>query len=327
MRKTTWFKLWLLLLLLTMVGCINNPQKQAVLSSEPLTADSATEKSLLPFSLQLPTEWTQRCTVSRTLTDATVSIDGRESFTVTYTDNAPGAKALDLALVEDGYTYFAEDGAHFFYYKFHEEVPEELLEYVLSGKTTPKYWDKETRNSFNYAHIMLAIFQFLPTSEDCKAELQYSICPLEDSSIDCWLTAKEETYTNYRLGLSFAMPAKMQDECEIRSNGYDIGLFTADGENRYEMLFFAVCPQESKTAYYYEFMEPSGAQGDTLYFARSCWTTKIYVYKLTYNNSANEHEGIWAEYPLHIQNRYTFEEVQQIVDSFTILSDTPDSGD
>lgn len=314
----------ILLLLLCLVGCTGNPQKQAVLPSEHLVTGPTAEKTLLPFSLQLPTQWNQRSTVSCTLTDATVNIDGQETLTVTYTDNTPGAKELDLALTEDGYVYFAEDGEHFFYYKFHREVPEELLEHVLSGMTPSEYWDENTCTYFEYAHVMMAIFQFLPSSEDCKAELRYSICPLENSLIDCWVTAKEGNYTNYRLGIFFAIPAKIWAECEIRSNGYDIGLFTVDGENCYEMLYFVACPPETQTAYYYEFMEPSVIDSDALYFARNCWTSHIYAYMQTYNNSANQHEGVWLDYPKYIQDRYTFEEIQQIVDSFTILSQDVD---
>lgn len=318
------------LFLLCLVGCAGNPQKKVVLPSNPPTTETTAVKTLLPFSLSLPAQWEQRCTVSYTLAEATVSIDGQESFTVTYTDNAPGAKALDLALVEDGYTYFAEDGAHFFYYKFHEEVPEELISSADSWNMVEErnneleseleIFHEDTRREYMTSIVLRSLFRFGESSGICDSALEFRY-----GTIECQLTMKTETYINYRMNTSITIPADMLGDCKIiidHGNDHHIGMYTLEGSRRYMMCEFAACPVESSIADWYQFVGKHTIVEDTLYVSENYWRDPVDNRGLPYIL-----EFSWTSYPNFIKTRFTFEEVQQIVDSFTILSDTPDSGD
>ncbi len=314
MRKLICFSLTLLLLF-SIVGCSGNQQIEPSLPVETGATEPPTTAKPLPFALQLPDAWDYKCLVSYTEADATLYIDGRKTLTITCTDNAPGAKKLDRELAKDGYIYFAEDGAYFYYFKFYCNVPEALLDHLDLELLPRMYRSERYAPDIAKSHVVLSIFRFLHNGQVFDTELKFTYSGLESSLMECQVLTKDGVYTNHRLGLSITIPPEMRDDCIVRSIGYEFGVYTTEGEKSYIMCYFVACPPETVSAYYYEFRQQVAIGENTLYCCGNIWDMKIYTHP--YSDAP-------YNYPDRIRERYTYEDIQQIVDSVVFLS--PDGG-
>ena len=301
----------ILLMFLLLVGCNNKvPHSDEATVGYTEMIELPTSKNTeitvaseeLPFSLILPPKWGGRGSIQHTAKDATICIDGQPIITVCYIENLPDAGEKDKALVRDGYVYFGEDIYRFFYYKLYSEIPTELQ--IVS---TPDW----VGDSLQYqgTRLIQSCFRFNEENSACSASLSQAT----GVAVECLLNMKTCKYTNYRLGVSFAIPERMLNECHIRVIGERL---IVEMSPYYEMCEFAVCDPESTTAVWYEAYGEHTLVDGTLYITYNNWQTPLWY-----------SQDSWVSYPKEVKDRYSFEDVQQIVDSFQILCPPQLSGE
>ena len=275
----------------------------------------------LDFSFAFPKEWAGEFLVEQEENSVTVSLGGVPTFSFVSLKNEPGAKEKDKQLEEDGYHYYRENGTHFFYYKFLTDLPEDFCIYQRGDKKP------------------------ICDVEDAMAECWHiytetAICSvLEDEWYyrDKWsppwneyfyLRMKTPHYINYRVGYMFTLPDYMlsnKDIC-IRINsggGGAVGLRneaynTADFQAYNDMPFYRLCyfnfassetSEETREEWKFYYRGQTTSLGNTLYLT-------INEYTETYHY---ERYFTWRDYPDHIRNAFSQEQIQEVVDSFQVI--------
>lgn len=309
MKKTFALLLILLSTLLLFGGCVSDRTHAGMppIRSEALTLPLRHSYPNLGFSLDFPEHWTEYLAVQQDGCCVTISIDGKPTYSFASVKNGPGAKEKDVELTEAGYTYYRQNGTHFFYHKILGIIPTEL--YVGSpGNKDPEQQTDEA---------MYACW---------KIDLDNDVCTVLVDESDYYLSMKSGEYVNYRLGISvtipefmlrnssvYLKPADYTDEAsvdlvlreELPPNGalYDYlicSIIAVPVSDPFRDFFNLV---DSPELLYLE----GRLYGVTNEWRDSGWRTNIYV------------QYGWERYPEYIQKLFTFEDVQQVVDSFKII--------
>lgn len=310
MRKTITSLLVLLSMLLFFSGCVSGRIYERI----PSFSNKAAPLPLrhyypdLGFSLDFPENWAEHLTVQRDRHSIIVSIDGNPTYSFVSVKNEPGAKELDIELTEAGYTYYRQNGTHFFYYKTIDVLPEKLY----MGSQGNKDPEKQT----NVA--MYACWQI---------DLDNDICQVVVDEDDYYLSMKTEDYVNYRLGISVTLPKSMlkQGSVYLRPNAYEcesyINLVLREESplisgrfDDYILCSIIAIPASDPYQGSFNLIDSP----DLLYL-----DGKLYGVVNEWRNSiwrsyTQVYYG-WERYPEHIRETFSFEDVQQVVGSFKLL--------
>lgn len=261
-----------------------------------------------PFAVNLPESWAGRATVDYLDDGADIVIDGKPMLSLRVVENIPGAREKAEALLADGYwwNYQTENATSkfFFFVKRDESYPKDLNQSDESVLVYPLENDL----------FELEGFERIGSSGKEKVPFTFYLG-----------VPKDNTYVNHIHGISFVIPEAMREKCWIGLSGnywLTIYLRTGDSYDLYPMCqFFAFPPGDSLREIYDNqeyYPEVIHHEDGYLYGAINEWQQDIF--------RGYYYQSYWDNIPLHYRNMITTEEVQQLVDSFTILSDTPDSG-
>ena len=254
-----------------------------------------------PFAVNLPESWVGRATVDYLDDGADIVIDGKPMLSLRVVENIPGAREKAEALLADGYWWIHQiefiTSEYYYFLKRDEACPEDLraFEYPLE-------------------HDLLEI------------ECVEGKTDLGKTYLKSFGVLKTNTYTNHILGISFTVPESIREKCwfTITAHGWiHLYLRTGTSSEMYALCeIFALEPGNDYQEMY--LIQPE-------YYPEVVYHEDGYIYGAINEWQPDIFRGyyghpVWDYIPLNYRNMITTEEVQQIVDSFTILSDAPDSG-
>lgn len=305
-----------------LVGC--EPQV-ALLSPVPPTLEApprAVQKDFyhsLPFSMVFPDSWKGRYWVDRCDNGITVYVDGQATYAVRVVKNKPGAKEKDQELVDLGYTYLLENGEFFIYEKVLSTIPEELY---IARNDDIHYNIKEWHTQNTFVSMLrfressvCSLALGAPDKKKGYGTYDYDYTRDVGGNLSVYLEMKHETYVNHRLGVSFTIPESMRERCRIICH-YDFYLETSI--NHVYVVYR--CDRDNGSWYDYTLcsFDVYTYDGGCYYEAYNQW--QDYWHPTAY------FQYEWSSYPQEIKEQFTKDEVQQIVDSFTVLTNDTSSG-
>lgn len=135
-----------------------------------------------------------------------------------------------------------------------------------------------------------------------------------------YLSMKTGEYANHRLGISFAIPKNMLERGDVYLYPTDdeqmISLVLMDGafSRMYLMCSFLALPVEDPFRSVYNIIDSpellsydGRLYGGVNEWRHSSWRQYVYT------------QFGWETFPEHIQNTFSFDEIQDVVDSFQLL--------
>ena len=265
-----------------------------------LTSCSLGEEPQEPgFSVALPEEWEGRAEMRQEENTVIINVDGADVYFFASVENREGAAEKELALLDGGYEYYLQNGTHFFYYKISGTITKDMC---------PVYWGDRSVQ-WCTENWVETLFQIPKDTAVCRME--------ESPHAGTVYYLKTPVYTDYRLGVTFTIPEKFFNREDLRANMYQhvISLNLVDEEDIYLLCKFVAVPTEDPVngciysiAEYRELMYEDGKVYGGINYWRPEWVPAYYYAP----------HG-WETYPEEIRDLFTFEEVQEMVDSFTLL--------
>lgn len=266
----------------------------------------------LSFSLEIPEHWIGRFSVEREDNRVTVCVDGAPMYSFASVRNEKGAKVEDLRLTEDGYQYYSENGAYFFYYIIHSTLPEDLYlkdtYYFSSNYSGKAKWHTEK--------AMTACWQITWETE------LYSI--LLDSGT-CYLSPNTPEYINYRMGIAITLPEKMLNLGSVYIEPWDdyngrvllLRLLEETEEQKYVPYGICAVLAMDITEPYNDFYNVALSPNLVYHDSRLCGVVNEWR-RSSWRDGYEAYYG-WERYPEEIRNAFTFEDVEEIVNSFRFV--------
>lgn len=257
------------------------------------------DDSELGFSLAFPEEWSGRAEMRQEENTVIINVDGADVYFFASVENREGAAEKELALMEAGYEYYLQNGTHFFYYKISGTITKDMC---------PPYWGSRSVQ-WCTENWVETLFQIPKETAVCRMEMSENGGPV--------FQMKTPVYTDYRLGFTFTIPEKFFNREDLRAYMYQhaISLNLVDEEDIYLLCKFVAVPTEDPVngciysiAEYPELMYEDGKVYGGINYRRPEWVPGYYYAP----------HG-WETYPEEIRNLFSFEEVQEMVDSFTLL--------
>ena len=270
-----------------------------------------------PYTVTLPESWGNRAAVVHLDDGVDIAVDGLPILNFRLVENIPGARERADELIVDGYqwdyTIETANNKYFYFFKDINPLPENLSHPDVDDTPVLRQVIKYSKKD---AVFELEGFEAKYTKPNYFGTFTYT---------DYLGVLKSNVYTNYITGISFSVPESIREKCWFTiadKTWFTILLKTGVYTAKYPLCQIFAFPPDSSLREIYCFPEyyPEVVHHEDgyLYGAINVWQPDIlrgYYY-----------QPYWDNIPLNYRNMITTEEVQQIVDSFTILSDTPDLG-
>lgn len=257
--------------------------------------------SEMGYSLQFPEEWAGCIEVREENEYITVRINGILIYSLVSVPNVDGARVWDQQLEENEFIYHSQNGTHFFYYKLHNILPKEMC---------PATWHRKSAQ-WCTKEAMLDFWRIEWDTDICTALV-------EDDAY--YLSMKTGEYVNHRLGISFTIPQNMLERGDVylyptnNDRVISLVLMETPSSRIYLMSTFLALPVDDPYRSEYNIIDSpelvlydGRLYGGINEWRDSTWRQYVYVY---YG---------WERFPDYIQNMFTFDEIQSVVNSFRLL--------